>query len=77
MTFEEYLTSQKFTNIECLTEGACGYSYKAYDQSLKRNVFVKFYETCSEANEGILAEPRKIVSLFRPSKYGKVIIGHW
>lgn len=64
MTFEEYLTSQKFTNIECLTEGACGYSYKAYDQSLKRNVFVKFYETCSEANEGILAEPRKIVSLF-------------
>lgn len=64
MTFEEFLKNQKLSDIECLTEGACGYSFRAYDQSLKRNVFVKFYETCSEANEGILSEPRKIATLF-------------
>lgn len=64
MTFEEFLNNQRLTEIVCLTEGACGYSFKAYDQSLKRNVFVKFYETCSEANEGILSEPRKIATLF-------------
>lgn len=64
MPFIEMLTDEGFQLIEQNYEGACGYSFKAYDPVLRRDVFIKYYETCTEANEGILSEPRKIASLF-------------
>lgn len=64
MPITEFLINNGFDCVQELFEGACGFSYKAYDPQLKRNVFLKFYETNENINESILAEPRKIVSLF-------------
>lgn len=64
MPFIDMLKEEGFQSIEQNHEGACGFSFKAHDPVLHRNVFIKYYETCSEANEGILAEPRKVAALF-------------
>jgi serine/threonine protein kinase len=68
MPFQNMLVEEGFQSIEQNFEGACGYSFRAHDSVLHRDVFIKFYETCEEANESILSEPRKIASLFSEVK---------
>lgn len=64
MPFMQLIESSGFRNPIQLHEGACGYSFKAFDPALNREVFVKYYETSDDFNERILSEPRKIAALF-------------
>lgn len=62
--FLQLIENSGFESPQQIDEGGCGYSFKAYDPKLGRDVFIKYYETSIDFNERILSEPRKIAALF-------------
>lgn len=64
MPFQKFITDGGFTDIRQLDEGASAHSFRVFDPVLKRDVFIKYYETFPGADERILSEPRKLAALF-------------
>ena len=64
MPFLGFIENAGFRLIVPLDEGASAFAFKAYDPVLQRDVFIKYYQTLSGADDRILSEPRKIASLF-------------
>lgn len=61
----EILTKDyELTEIEPMKDGGQSYSFKSYDSTLKRYVFVKAYWYSDKYSDTLLSEPRRLSSLF-------------
>lgn len=56
------------TNIETISDGGQSYSFKSTDLLLDRDIFVKVYWFSENLKDSLLAEPRRLNTLFNSSK---------
>lgn len=52
------------SNIEALPDGGKSHSFKSFDSTLNRDVFVKVYQFSYKHSDTLLAEPRRLLTLF-------------